>query len=1149
MDAESNSKSRTFVFADRSVNTQFESNYISSTRYNIATFLPLSLFLQFRRIANVYFLITAVLQSIPEISPLNPFSAVAPLVVVLFISIVREGYEDFKRLRADQLFNSTPTLIYQNGAWKEHTFKDVQVGDLVKVRKNEFFPCDLIVLNSSNLDAITFIETSSLDGEKNLKTKQGRLETLQFFKDDYIEFFADFTSEDPSPKLDEFIGNMKIREGLSVPLDIKQLLLCGASLRNTEWAIGIAVFTGKETKLRQNLMERRYKQSQIEHKVNQNITLILGMQAILCLIAAVYGGAWVSVHYDSHWYLGDQDFSASVSGFFLYCTYFLLLNTMIPISLIVTLEVVKLGQAYFMSNDLTMYSALRDQPCKVSDSTLNEELGQIQHIFTDKTGTLTCNRMEFKLVTIGEQTFGDRGVLINREFSRKPSHIDDVVIYAFEPSELRQAMSSKEILKPMSTEEDLKPSELDAGDIKGYFKKMSNLVEKFMQGMALSHDLLVEYDAQGCAKYNGNSPDEICLVDAARRIGVKYLGVDQNTMKLAYDTDDIPEMQLKQTETHDFERLAYFEFTSDRRRASVLVKDLRRNLIWLFMKGADSAILDALGENNCKDYVKKAIDDLDSYSNDGYRTLVYACRLISHEEYNDWRVEYDKALNNIHNRNSAIADCASILEVKMTLLGCVAYEDKLQAGVPDTIYDLRQADIKIWMLTGDKLGTAVCVGKSCKLIEDNMKLLKIRELPIREANAKFKKIEMKIQKIKQDPLSRQKIALCIEGRSIGYMFYKADDPLMQKKYPDIAEDKELTGLALEMQQIFMQFAFVCDSVICCRASPMEKASIVRLMKSKNTVTLSIGDGANDVPMILEAHIGVGLFGEEGMQAVQSSDYAIGEFQYLWELLLAHGHWNYIRQSEMILYFFYKNFLFTFPQFLFCFFCVSSGRTVHDDWYISLYNLAFTSLPLFVRALFETDRDPPMRGEYNSIAMRTEYAKLYKIGQSNKIFNKRTFIWWVFKGFIHSIVVFFISYAAFDSGILTTNGKNTDLVSFSVIQFTCIMVVVNLELGLSARAWSWLLVTSIWVFSIGIYVSFVFVYDLSMETLFYSSILEVVRSPYLYLCVILCSCISLVSTGPISMWENLRSQHRFDNGKLKKTQRKEATSEKYLLQKI
>lgn len=116
--------------------------------------------------------------------------------------------------------------------------------------------------------------------------------------------------------------------------------------------------------------------------------------------------------------------------------------------------------------------------------------------------------------------------------------------------------------------------------------------------------------------------------------------------------------------------------------------------------------------------------------------------------------------------------------------------------------------------------------------------------------------------------------------------------------------------------------------------------------------MAIGDGANDVAMILEAHIGVGLYGNEGMRAVQSSDYALGEFQFLWRLLLVHGRWSYLRNADLILYFFYKNIVFTLPQMFYAFINAYSGQTIYDDWYISFYNLFFTSLPLGMKAIFD-----------------------------------------------------------------------------------------------------------------------------------------------------------------------------------------------------
>jgi phospholipid-transporting ATPase len=216
----------------------------------------------------------------------------------------------------------------------------------------------------------------------------------------------------------------------------------------------------------------------------------------------------------------------------------------------------------------------------------------------------------------------------------------------------------------------------------------------------------------------------------------------------------------------------------------------------------------------------------------------------------------------------------------------------------------------------------------------------------------------------------------------------------------ILEDDSLT-----IKRYFLKIAKTCEAVICCRVSPAQKADVVKLIKDDDPklVTLAIGDGANDCSMILEAHIGVGLYGNEGMRAVQSGDYALGEFQFLWRLILVHGRWAYIRNCELILYFFYKNIVFTLPQVFYAFVAAYSGVTVYDDWYISFYNLFFTSMPLMVRALFDQDINTRKDGHQ----FKKYLPKLYYIGQRSIIFNVPTFLEWLFFGVLHSVVVFLI----------------------------------------------------------------------------------------------------------------------------------------------
>lgn len=303
----------------------------------------------------------------------------------------------------------------------------------------------------------------------------------------------------------------------------------------------------------------------------------------------------------------------------------------------------------------------------------------------------------------------------------------------------------------------------------------------------------------------------------------------------------------------------------------------------------------------------------------------------------------------------------------------------------------------------------------------------------------------------------------------------------------------------------------CESVICCRVSPKEKADVVRLVKNNlGKITLAIGDGANDVNMIQEAHIGIGLYGQEGMRAVQSSDYALPEFRALWKLLLVHGRWSYIRITEMILYFFYKNMIFTMPQVAFAFFNGYSGQTLYDDWYITFYNLAFTSIPLVIRALFDQDiyykrwgyNEP---GKENDLVTTTNYATkeyyayLYYVGQKGLIFTITNLLFWIFQGIVYGGGMFVMILFCVDDQAINKDGEIIDIWYVSIVTYTAIILIVDLKLALHTKTWTWINWLSIVIFSIGIYLLFVWLGDM-LPSMFksFNTIHSIVTSPLAFL---------------------------------------------------
>ena len=243
----------------------FKNNKIDTTKYNIFTFIPKALLLQFVRLANIYFLICAILQCIPIISPLNPATAVVPLVFVLSVSIIREGIEDYARAQLDKQQNNEETTAYRDGTWQKTTSGTLYVGEIVEVLENSTFPADLILIDSELPGGICFIETGTLDGEKTLKQKEAPRETREKFNENNqkvnkIEMSGEAIADKPNPALYQLNGRMKItfktnitpkKEGMEnetfrIPLDAKQLLLKGAKLKNTKWVIGILIYTGHD---------------------------------------------------------------------------------------------------------------------------------------------------------------------------------------------------------------------------------------------------------------------------------------------------------------------------------------------------------------------------------------------------------------------------------------------------------------------------------------------------------------------------------------------------------------------------------------------------------------------------------------------------------------------------------------------------------------------------------------------------------------------------------------------------------------------------------------------------------------------------------------------------------------------------------------
>ncbi|KAK4373291.1 hypothetical protein RND71_008675 [Anisodus tanguticus] len=856
-----------------SVIRDYAGNYVSTTKYSAATFLPKSLFEQFRRVANFYFLVVAVL----SFTPLTPYYAAT----------------------ADIEMNNRKVKVHkENGVFDHTEWKNLRVGDIVKVEKDEFFPADLLLLSSSYEDAVCYVETMNLDGETNLKLKQALEVTSSLHEDSHFKDFKAFVKcEDPNANLYAFVGTMEYEEKQN-PLSPQQLLLRDSKLRNTDYIYGAVIFTGHDTKVMQNATDPPSKRSKVERRMDKIIYFLFGLLVTMSIVGSVCFGFLTKEDLDDgheRWYLRPDEsniyfdpnraFSASIYHFL---TAVMLYSYLIPISLYVSIEIVKVLQSMFINQDIHMYYEETDKPAHARTSNLNEELGQVDTILSDKTGTLTCNSMEFVKCSVAGTAYGHDITDVERSMAKKNGSplIEDSAVSPKKSSIKGFNFNDERIMNGSWVHE----PHLD-------------VIQKFFRLLAVCHTVIPEVDERtGKISYEAESPDEAAFVVAAKEIGFELFRRTQTSVSV----HELDLVSGKKVESIMFERLA----------------------------------------KSGREFEEITREHVNDYADAGLRTLILAYREITNDEYQVFNEQFSEAKNSVSaDRDAMIDEATEKIEKELILLGATAVEDKLQQGVPECIDKLAQAGIKIWVLTGDKMETAINIGYASSLLRQGMKQLIINlETPDiiatekggdKDATARASKESVVRQIIEGKALltasSTEAFALIIDGKSLTY------------------------ALEDDTKRLLLDLAIGCASVICCRSSPKQKALVTRLVKfGTGKTTLAIGDGANDVGMLQEADIGIGISGVEGMQAVMSSDVAIAQFRFLERLLLVHGHWCYRRISSMICYFFYKNVAFGFTLFLYETYASFSAQLAYNDWFLSLYNVFFTSLPVIALGVFDQD---------------------------------------------------------------------------------------------------------------------------------------------------------------------------------------------------
>ena len=1009
---------------NRGMNDKNEKNKIDTSKYKWFNFFAKILMEQFSRLANIYFLIIAVLQSIKELSYSggNPI-ILMPLSFVVCLNGLKDMYEDYKRKKSDKKENNSECYIYNSlNGFEKKKWRDIKLGDIIKVNNNEEFPADLLLLSSSEENGICYVETKNLDGETNLKFRQANksLQNSIFSKnEEYLQHIKYVCiTKPPNEFIYKFDATLYETEDNGSIIDKnkfelfsnKSFLLRGSKLRQTDFIIGATIYVGPHTKSMINSPDLKSKHSSVELEMNKQLIAIFCIQLIIALLLSIiyciissnsfYGLQHFFFLENENPYKGGYlELFLKMAG-----TWIIICTNFVPISLLVTMETIKLFQGMFIEWDIDMYDKETVTGCKVQCSTLNEELGQIKYVFSDKTGTLTKNYMKYKMMSIGKNIYGsfDNHNLIYEQ-SEPNNNIKTYIKNDFN-NENNIINNKKKNLREDKYGDIPNVEFIDQNNLfqKDKFdEEKGYLINEFMLCLSLCNTVLIDNrkkTEQGVIDYQSSSPDEKALVCFARSQG--YILTNRAL-------DDTITLEINGEEKY-FKLLNTLEYSSERKRMSVIIKTPSNRYI-VYAKGADSMIEQLLcDEDKNSELLISTNNFLKQFATKGLRTLMVAYKEIGENYYNEWSEKYKTLKSKANHTEEEINKIYDEIENNCKLIGSTAIEDELQDNVDDIINFMISTGMRVWMLTGDKLDTAKNIAISCKLFQKEMKIIEIEEHLSKEQLSN----EL-LSKLKDEDFSDENIniGLLIAGEELEKIF--SDNSLLK---------------------LFFELSVNCLSVVCSRVSPKQKGQLVNLIRmTEKAITLAVGDGANDVGMITEANVGIGIQGKEGTQAARASDYAIKEFSHIKKLLFFHGRESYRKNSWVILYNFYKNVLFVAPMIWSGFITLFSGITIYDPIIHQFINILYTSVP------------PVWYGVYNYEYSKFELmqnSRYYIQGIYYKCFHFKRFIKFFCMGAFQGLIIFILSHYWLWKG--NSDGGTNDFYAIGTEILAAVIVLSNLK---------------------------------------------------------------------------------------------------------
>ena len=1007
---------RVVGFRDISLNRTFWSNKVENHKYNVLLFIPTVIFNQFKQFGNFFYLTLAVSQFIPELKVGFLFAYLSPLCVVIVVSLLKEFSDDLNRRIQDIKTNSkkvTTIKLYKKNKNSKKELKRVlksssnlKIGDLIELKKDERVPADIIVLKTFNEseDNQSFIRTDQLDGETDWKLRKAPGITQKLNEYQILDLNGFIHYEPPSKFIYSFEGLfiVKKEEGNV----IKEAL----GLENTMWAstvvasqkiIGIVIYTGKETRARMNSSVPKIKIGILDHELNMVTFYLFCIMLVVAMILTSLKGFYPKM-------------------FFSFFKFIVLFCAIIPIALRVNLVISKSFYSFVINRDKSIPETI------ARNSTIPEELGRISYIFSDKTGTLTKNEMIFKKIAMeteqfGEESFDDLKGILEDECEKNDAPLLD--IYNKLKSENIENKDSENINNEKNLIDDSNIISTSTINEKKYINKVERLssrkrnkrirrtrnkiIRDTITSMVLCNNVtpIISENDENNITYQASSPDEVALVKFAERLNMKLIQRTDKIIKLKNISNTIEEYQI----------LANFPFSSETKRMGIILKNKKYNHIIFYLKGAENVMMKFV-KNEYIGYIKENTENL---ATKGLRTLVLTQKLISQQYFDQWFEEYSEALTSMENRKEKIANAISKLENNMDFLCVTGVEDLLQDDVATTIDNLRNAGMKLWMLTGDKVETATCISISAGLKAKNHKIFTVTYDDVKDSEDKNNEINLFKNK-----LSEYNTKINVDP----HLFIIDGDTL---------------DLALKhCPSDFYNSAMKAPSVVCCRCSPTQKRIICKNIKKYTQCrTAAVGDGGNDVAMIQEADVGIGIVGKEGLQASLAADYSIKEFKSLSILLLWWGRISYKNTSTMANFIVHRGLIIAFCQFFFSLMFYYNAVALYNGFLTLGFSTFFTCLPIISILL---DRDVDKKNVL-------KFPDLYKILLKGREQNFKNFLLWLFKAVAQASIVMFGSLIMF---------KEKLFLKIVTVSFTALVYLEILNVYMEINKIHWFMIFSL-----------------------------------------------------------------------------------------